>query len=77
MYEERAERRSWIFRCERPLTVSRTRLPLPQALLEKDLAVGKVAGQGKAAVNGDELAGHVGDLGEGVGGGDVLGATKA
>ncbi|MDE2740476.1 MAG: hypothetical protein OXI58_02730 [Gemmatimonadota bacterium] len=52
-------------------------MPLPQALLEKDLAVGKVAGQGKAAVNGGELAGHVGDLGEGVGGGDVVGATKA
>lgn len=77
MYAEWAERGRWVFRCERLLTGSGTRLPLPQALLEKDLAVGKVAGQGKAAVNGDELTGHVGDLGKGVGGGDVLGATKA
>lgn len=30
MYEERAERGSWVFRCERPLTGSGTRLPLPQ-----------------------------------------------
>ena len=62
MCEEWAQRGSWVFRCERPLTVSRTRLPLPQALLEKDLAVGKVTGQSKAAVNADELAGHVGNL---------------
>jgi len=55
-----------------------TGLPLPQTLLEKDRAVGKVAGQGKAAVNGDELAGHVGDLSEGLGGeSDVLGASDA
>jgi len=33
-----------------------TGLPLPQTLLEKDRAIGKVVGQGKAAVNGDELA---------------------
>ena len=54
-----------------------TGLPLPQTLLEKDRAVGKVAGQSKAAVNGDELAGQ-GDLTEAVGGeGDVLGASDA
>ncbi len=54
-----------------------TGLPFPQALLEKDLAVGEVAGRGKAAVNGDELASHVGNLREGVGGGDILGASDA
>ena len=54
-----------------------TGLPLPQTLLEKGRAVGKVAGQGKAAVNGDELAGQ-GDLTEVVGGeGGVLRASDA
>ena len=53
-------------------------LPSSQPFLQKELAVGEIARQGEAAVDGDELAGHIGDLGESVGSeGDIFGSTDA